>query len=206
MTKREMKRIKARNTRIALIVCLMLVVCIAAVGGTIAWLTDSTETITNTFTSSDVDITLTETLPANKTAKMVPGTTIAKNPEVKVLANSETCWLFIKVDKSSSFDTYMTYNMAAGWEQLKDTDNNDVVGVFYREVAANTADQPFAVLADNKVTVKSEITKTQMDALEETDAVQPTMAFTAYAIQKQSGDESSFTALDAWTKVKPTNP
>ena len=91
MTEREMMRKraaarkererKARNRRVVLTVALMLVVCIASVGGTIAWLTDQSGSVVNTFSPSDINISLTEegvTLDADengsKSVKMVPGT------------------------------------------------------------------------------------------------------------------------------------
>ena len=41
------------------VVALVLVLC-CAVGGTLAWLTDTTDPVTNTFTVGDIDIDLTE--------------------------------------------------------------------------------------------------------------------------------------------------
>ena len=101
----------------------LLMACVMAfgiaVGGTLAWLTDTTEEVKNTFTQSDVDITLAET--TGPSYKMVPGDTIAKDPKATVLADSEACWLFVKVVESTDkkFGDYMTYEMAAGWTKLE---------------------------------------------------------------------------------------
>ena len=92
----------------------VLVLC-CAVGGTLAWLTQKTDAVVNTFTVGDINITLTET---EREYKMVPGNTIDKDPTVTVQAGSEACWLFVKVEKSANFDTFMTCAMATGWTAL----------------------------------------------------------------------------------------
>lgn len=171
----------------------------AAVGGTLAWLTDTTEAVQNTFTTSDIDITLAETTTKYQ---MVPGCTIAKDPKVTVKAGSEDCYLFVKIEKSSNFDTFMTYTVADGWTQLKDASDNDVPGVYYRVVEASTTDQEFTVLKDNQVTVKGTVTKADMNGL--TENTYPTLTFTAYASQFSKNNTDSFTAAEAWKNVNPT--
>ena len=187
-----------KKKSLALVLALaMIVVCV--VGGTLAWLIDKTGPVTNTFTTSDVDITLTET---TTNYQMIPGYTITKDPKVTVLAGSEKCYLFVKVDKSTNFDSFMTYDMAAGWTQLEDASGNPVPGVFYRVVETSTADQPFYVLAGNQVTVRDTVTKTMLNAL--TADTQPTLTFTAYACQYNNSNDTNFDAADAWAKVNPT--
>lgn len=176
-----------RKKLLILIACLSVVLC-TLVTGTIAWLTDKTDSITNEFTPSDISITLTES--ENLDLKMVPGKAIAKDPKVTVKANSEPCWIFVKIEESTNFDTFMTYAIADGWTQLTGVD-----GVYYREVSSSTEAQKFSVLANDQVTVKSEVTKLQMNAL--TTENYPTLTFTAYAIQ-QEGFE---TANDAWNEI-----
>ncbi|MDD5919417.1 MAG: SipW-dependent-type signal peptide-containing protein [bacterium] len=171
----------------------------AAVGGTLAWLTDTTDAVQNTFTTSDIDITLAETTTAYK---MVPGYTIAKDPKVTVKAGSEKCYLFVKIEKSSNFDDYMTYTVATGWTQLKDASNNDVPGVYYRIVETTEMGTPYSVLAGDIVTVKDTVTKADMNGL--TENTYPTLTFTAYASQFMKNNTESFTAADAWTNVQPT--
>ena len=168
------------------IVAVVLVLC-CAIGGTLAWLTDKTDPVVNTFTVGDINIELKET---TTNYKMVPGNTISKDPKVTVQANSEACWLFVKVEKSSNFDSFMTYDMADGWTALP-----GVPGVYYREVAATTAATDFSVLKDNSVLVKDSVTKADLNAL--TRDTFPTLTFTAYAVQK----DNVATATDAWTKA-----
>lgn len=169
----------------------------AAVGGTLAWLTDTTEAVQNTFTTSDIDITLVET---TSEFKMVPGCTIEKDPKVTVKAGSEKCYLFVKIEKSSNFDTFMTYTVADGWTQGDGTKIPS--NVWYRTVEASTANQEFAVLKDNQVSVLGTVTKADMNGL--TENTYPTLTFTAYASQYMKNNTESFTAADAWTNVQPT--
>ena len=173
----------------------------AAVGGTLAWLTDTTEAVQNTFTTSDIDITLVET---TSEFKMVPGCTIEKDPKVTVKAGSEKCYLFVKIEKSSNFDNFMTYTVAADWTPLNDTNSDGVAddGVYYRVVEASNADQEFAVLKDNQVSVLGTVTKAAMNGL--TENTYPTLTFTAYASQYMKNNTEFFTAAEAWKNVNPT--
>ena len=201
---RGARRARKSLSRKALVVLsLMMVLAVAAVGGTIAWLTDTTETVTNTFTTSDIDITLTETGVTSSDGamvnsyKMVPGYTITKDPTVHVLANSEKCYLFVKVEKSTNFNSFLSYTMADGWTELP-----EVAGVYYRTVESKTTNQDFAVIKDNTVTVLSTVTKEAMNKLT-TDSY-PTLKVTAYATQYMKNNTESFTAADAWTNAQPT--
>lgn len=174
------------------------------IGATLAWLTATSGEVKNTFTTSDINITLAES--PNLNLKMVPGYTIAKDPKVTVVANSEPCYLFVKVEESDNFDVFMIYTMAAGWTQLTrtvtengETKEEPVTGVFYREVEASTSNQEFAVLANNQVTVRDTVTKTMMNGLN--DNTRPTLTFTAYATQRNSSNDTQFSAFEAWEKV-----
>ena len=194
-----------KKKSLALVLALaMIVVCV--VGGTLAWLIATTGSVTNTFTYGDINIKLEETDAtvaadgsATKEFKMIPGYTIAKDPKVTVLAGSEKCYLFVKVAESDNFDTFMTYEMADGWTAL-----DGVNGVYYREVETSTANQEFAVLKDNQVTVSGDVTKGMLNDLNAEGATQPTLTFTAYACQFNNSNGTSFTAADAWAKVNPT--
>ena len=171
--------------KLTTVLAIVLVVALS-VAGTYAYLTDKTAQVVNTFTVGNVNIDLTET--TGDSYKMVPSTPIHKDPKVTVKADSEACWLFVKVVKSDNFDDFMTYDMATGWTKLEE-------GVFYRQVAASGTNQDFAVLANDTVSVKSDVTKAMMDGL--TDATRPTLTFTAYACQTAGID----TAAGAWAEV-----
>lgn len=174
-----------KKKTLALVLALTLLVA-GVVGGTLAWLTDQTDEVKNTFTVGDINIDLAET---TTNYKMVPGNTIAKDPTVTVKANSEACWLFVQVTESENLNNFITYTIANGWTELES-------GVYYREVPASDADQTFPVLAGNAVTVKSDVTK---EMLENAKTNAPTLTFKAYAVQKDNVTSAS----DAWAKVNP---
>lgn len=179
-----------KKKTIAVVLALVLVIC-CAVGGVLAWLTDTTDSIENIFTVGNVKIALAEGEDLN--LKMVPGQKITKDPVATVEANSEDCWLFVKVEKSDNFDDFMTYTMAEGWNQGDGTNVPD--NVFYRVVGTAATDTTFNVIKDDTVNVKGTVTQSMMDKL--TDNTLPTLTFTAYAVQAEGFDS----AADAWTEV-----
>ena len=198
MAKHAVKTIKiSKKALIALVAA--AVVLLGMVGGTLAWLIDKTESVVNTFTYGDIEISLTETDtndgdndPNTNEYKMVPGQTITKDPVLTVEQGSEDCYLFVKLEKSTdaNFDDFMTYEVADGWTALDNVD-----GVYYREVAAADvadANKDFAVIKDNTVTVKDSVTKGMLNAL--TATTYPKLTVTGYAVQK-AGMAS---AADAW--------
>lgn len=163
---------KGANIKVAATLLAIVLLISCGIGGTIAWLKDNSTTITNTFTASDLSITLSETKPAGKTAQMIPGATIPKNPKVTVSDDSVDCYVFVKIEESANFSDFMTYSVASDWTKLDD-------GVYWREVTANTS-REFAILAGDCVVVKSDVDKADMAAAKNSN---PTLSFAAYAIQ-----------------------
>lgn len=178
-----------------MILAVVLIVGIS-VGGTLAWLTATSGPVTNTFTTSDIDITLTETGATNnaKSFKMVPGYTINKDPKATVMAGSEDCYLFVKLEESANFDDFMTYDIADGWTKLPGVD-----GVYYRTVLTAEMGTGFSVLKDDQVEVKNTVTKDHMKNL--TQTTYPTLKVTAYASQLYKNASEKFTATEAWDIV-----
>lgn len=168
-----------------------------AIGGTLAWLTDTTDEVVNTFTDSDIDITLVEATGENY--KMVPGYTISKDPKVTVETGSEKCYLFVKLEKSKNFDSFLTYKMADGWTALDSVDN-----VYYRIVDTAEMGTVYSVLKDDQVTVLGTVTKGMMNDL--TEDTRPTLTVTAYASQFNKNATEAFTVEEAWTNISGTNP
>lgn len=181
---------------IALLALVLVIGCVA--GGTVAWLVAKTDTVTNTFTYGNINIALAET--TGEDYKIIPGKDISKDPKVTVKGGSEACWLFVKVEEVGAISTITTdpvhYAIDTGWAQLKDKDGKDVSGVYYRLVDAVDNDTAFNVLKDNKIIVSGELTKETINGYA---VQQPTLTFTAYAVQKENID----TAADAWAKVTP---
>ena len=190
--KANRRRSVGMKTFVAMLALVLVIGC--AVGGTIAWLTAQTGPVVNTFTYGDINIELTETKPENQQAKIIPGVDIEKDPKVTVKANSEACWLFVKVEETGTFvANKVTYSIATGWTQGDGT--NIPANVYYRAVDAVTSDTDFAVLKDNKIYVSEELSKSDIQSI----TVQPKLTFTAYAVQK----DGIANAAAAWEKAVP---
>lgn len=173
------------------IVAVVLVLC-CAIGGTLAWLTAKSDVVTNTFAPSGIDIKLEET--TGKDYKMVPGYTISKDPKVTVKDGSEECWLFVKLEKSANFDSFMTYDMAEGWEAVTDAPD-----VYARKVLTANFGTAYSVLKGDQVTVKSDVTEVMMEGLN--TANYPTLTITAYASQLHKNATETFSASEAWNNI-----
>ena len=190
-----------------LMTVLALVLVIAmSVAGTIAFLTDTTDPITNTFTVGKVDITLTETFNTDTNgdqkndawqAQLIPGTTYAKDPVVTVTADSEDCWLFVKFEEKNGAATYLNYtsNLTAanGWTQGDGT--NIPANVWYRAVNKADSTKSFHLLDGDTVKIDSDAVTN--DSMTAASAAQ--LVYTAYACQS-----ANMSVNDAWAEVNPT--
>lgn len=192
MSKKNSRR---RTRNVLLIVSMMLVVAMASVGGTLAWLTASTTTITNTFTPSDIGITLAET--SNNEFKLVPGVEYKKDPVVAIdtTKTDVDVYLFVKFEEINNPSASLTYTStltaANGWTQ---GDGISIpVDVWYRVVQVSDTTKEWHLLDSDKVTVKDTLTKENMP----TSTAQPQLKYTAYAIQK----DGMASVSDAWTKI-----
>ena len=183
-----------KKKSLALVLALTLLV-VGVVAGTLAWLTAKSDVVTNTFTTSEIKVKLEET--TGEEYKMIPGYTISKDPKATVLTGSEKCYLFVKLDKSANFDTYLEYVIADGWTKLDGVTDT----VYYRVVdgTTNQIGKAYNVLANDQVTVKGEVTKERMKAL--TTDTYPTLTITAYASQLYKNATDKFSALEAWNNI-----
>ena len=189
---------------LALVLALTLLV-VGVVAGTLAWLTAKSDTVVNTFTTSDITVKLQET--TGTSYKMIPGYDLEKNPKAWVVDGSEDCYLFVKLDWANNTYTsgettknYLTWAIANDWEPVPDETN-----VYYRTVTSaqmssdNGATNAYPILAGNKVTVSGDITKEQMNAF--TDATLPKLTITAYASQLHKNATETFSASEAWKNI-----
>ena len=204
------RRRRRRSTLKPLLVAMAVVLLIGCVaGGTLAWLTSTPSAVTNTFTSSDITITLAES--TGNEYKMIPGWTIEKDPKVTDRAGREKGYVFVKETKSTNFGDFMSYEIADGWDQLVDDQNKIVTGVYYRivDASAATSDKEFPILVDDEVQVSVDVTKEDMKDL--TESTYPTLTFQAAAIQYEMTNGTAFDAIDAyhaidWNAAPTTTP
>ncbi len=219
----------SRRTVAILLALVLLIGC--AVGGTLAWLTDKTTEVKNTFTYGDINIDLKEhsyndaTYQLNtgnenlvtsvNNYKIIPGVDLPKDPFVTVKAGSEKCYVFIKVVESNwptftetnSTTRKVNYSIITtgtnAWTPLtEDKDGNKLTGVYYMEVDVSKD------TTDKTIQILTENKVTVSGNLTktevngiETGAAAPTLTFTAYAVQYQQNATTHFTAAEAWAKV-----
>ncbi len=189
------------------IVSLVLVFALAlalGIGGTVAWLTAESKSVTNTFTVGDININLTETTGDNY--KFVPGDKIAKDPKVTVVKGSEDCYVFVKVVEEKNTITVdekeekvVSYTTTSDWTAV-----TGYTGVYWTKVSAEEvkADNKDIVVFDgNTVTISSEITETMAEGMETN---KPELTLTAYAIQSANvaneNEAEADTVARLWTE------
>lgn len=183
---------KTRNKALILTLCAVLLV-VATVMGTLAYLTAQTDTITNTFTVGKVALTLDEAkvdaygvaeqgaarVKANA-YKLIPGHSYTKDPTVHVTADSENSYIFVKVEngiaalEAQDNNTIAKQIVDKGWMAL-----NGVANVYYKEYTSKNTVENLVVFESFKIA----------DAVSGTDAwnaisENTKITVTAYAVQK----------------------
>ena len=203
---------KKRTKALLLVLCAIMLVT-ASIMGTVAYLTSTTETVSNTFSVGQVNITLSETkvdvygakltgdaagtTSQGQAYKMLPGHEYVKDPTITVTAGSEPCWLFVKVENGISAYEATTNTIASqlatnGWNLV-----NGQTNVYYhavvdaREAAQTVKVFEKFVIADNA----EEVTGWSSVTSENTK-----VSVTAYAIQSDGFAE----AATAWAALNPT--
>ena len=200
-----------RTSSMKAVTMLLALVLVAgcAIGGTLAWLVDSTDKVENVFTTANIDVTLTETFNTdtdgdNKNdawkAQMIPGYSYTKDPKVEVSADSVDCYLFVKFEEDNNPSTYLTYTSTLTadnkWTQGNGTDIP--ANVWYRKVMASDTTRSWELLSGNTISVKDTVTKANMET-----AASATLTYTAYASQLYKSAGEQFTAKEAWDNVNP---
>lgn len=194
---------KKKTKALALAMCAVLLVA-GTMFATMAYLT-SQDTVTNTFTVGKVAITLDEakvdTAGVEESSAdrvdtnayhLIPGHTYTKDPTIHVAADSEDCWLFVKVEngivdiEATGNNTIAKQMNANGWTLVDGETNiyayratvekNENIPVFNSFKVAGDADVAGYASAEIKIT--------------------------AYAVQADGFDS----AAAAWTAAGFTTP
>ena len=201
---------------VVLLLCAVLLIG-ASVAGTLAFLT-SKATVTNSFTvgkvvlgedgkagldEAKVDEYGVAVTPAERvtenTYKLIPGHTYTKDPTVHVGANSEACWLFVKVENgianieaatTTGEDPYTSIAdqiVANGWKKLDGETN-----IYYKE-AAKTGDTgaDYVVFGNFRLATDAAVA----------NYASAKITVTAYAIQKDG-----LTVTEAWAALEEAYP
>ena len=191
-----------------LLVVILLIGC--TIGGTIAYLIATPESVTNTFVAGEIGtLTLTETgadgnATTSRSFMVTPGVDITKDPKLTYTPATEndigSVYIFIEVTgtgwsyNAGNFVTAegMSWSVDPYWTRLEDK-------VFYKLVTSaeiNTVIDK-AIISDNTIVVPDTITEGTIDDA----AKHAALTFTAYAIQ--AGGVENVAA--AWTAVSEDN-
>ena len=187
---------------LALVLCAALLVA-GSVAATLAYLSFTTDPVVNTFSIGKVEIDLDETdvdvygvkdgetpVKAN-TYKLIPGHEYKKDPVVHVKAESEVCWLFVKVvDEIAAIQdetTVADQMKAKGWVALDGVEN---VWYYNAKVDARTAAVNVPVFESFKIKGNANVAAYNGK----------TITVTAYAVQADTFE----TATEAWTAAPST--
>ena len=205
-----------------LMTAMVIMLVVATVFATMAYMT-STAKVTNLFTVGNVALKMDETdvdvygvqdgdtRVTTNSYRLVPGKTYTKDPIITVTANSEESYLFVTVANpligyeadTTEKPTMETQMLANGWKvHQAATATTPTVYVYVGDaadakkvggIATDTAIKVF----DN-FTLKSDLTATQMEALNNTE-----VELNAYAIQAQLDiPEGESAAEVAWTALQ----
>ena len=195
MTKKIMKSL-------AVVMCAVLLVA-GSIAGTMAYLTSNVN-VNNTFTSGNVTITMDEA-PVNalgkktdgnrvteNSYKLVPGRVFDKDPIIRVDANSEECYLFVKIDNGISLveansNTIASQMATNGWLPVPENS-----GVYYYQYKVSAGEN---INTFKTFTVDTAATNAEISGL-----ANATVVVYAYAVQAEGFTD----VLDAWAKAPST--
>lgn len=204
---------KNTRNRIILTAVAALLLVAVAVGGTIAYLQDSTDTVTNTFTPSTLNIDIEETLQSDNTplgddvwsAQVIPGATLYKDPKVTVYAHEDNVkmYLFIEVDSVATINSMVSTGVFADPTMFYETTSpytwtalSSNANVYWTVLDPVTTDNVvIELISGNALTVNANATQNHINTLF-ADGNDITLSFTAYACQYLTFEDDPESAWD----------
>lgn len=203
------------NAKVLVTLLALTLVLGCVVGGTIAWLTDTTGPIANTFTIGDINISLSgddvfktnspNTVSTGTVTTYVPGQTITTKPTVTVKAGSEACFLFIHIEEKNN--TFGTNEKVIQWDLWtpptgSSSDNWTKVeghsGYYYRKVGkVGTDNANYEIFKDSALIVNEDLKKSDIDTMK-ANGNYPTITITAAAVQKENIPDSNGNNAIGW--------
>lgn len=188
---------KTAKKALLLALCAVLLV-VATVMGTLAYLQSTTEVVKNTMTAGQVAITMDEA-PVDNLGKetagarvlansytLIPGKTYDKDPTIHVAATSEDAYIFVKVTNNiAGIESTIGTQMAAkGWVIVDgETD------VYYNTVKYEKANPTADYVVIDTITIDGDVENAELDTYAD-----KTVEFIGYAVQAEGFD----TAVEAW--------
>lgn len=218
---------RTKTKALVLSLCAVLLVVTTAFV-TMAFLT-SQDSVQNTFTVGEVAISLDEldvdndrntednktyTVGEEKIVRdkankyhLLPSETYVKDPTVHVAADSEDCFVYVKVTNGiagaeAQTDTYNGVEYKSISDQIKDlgwtqlvVNNVAVDGVYYKMVMKEDTNRDLVVF--NEFKIKDEITNANLAGYVTKDDATKIIEVVAYAVQCAGFDD----AADAWSNT-----
>lgn len=185
---------KKRYVKPAIVLSLVVILGIA---GSLAYLTDTTDVVTNQFTAGeDIDITLEETgttadasgVLVNDGYTIIPGATESKDPHVIVADDSEKVYVYVDVIEDigsgtgEDFSAYIDYAVSNDWVKVDTGTANASGTTTYVYTGGASDNNPVAVEAEEvlyilagttntngEVTYPTSITNAMLDAIDGVD-------------------------------------
>lgn len=192
----KMKKIVATGSALALTAAV-------AVGGTLAWLQNSTGPVTNTFTySKGQDILLDlyeynggETPLYNASYTIVPGAEVDKDPTLKLTTTTDS-YIYVEIldEMNATVPNSASFTVKSEWVKLQDGDGTDVKGTHggqiyvYETTESSATGEEYNVF--DGLTFSNTLTAEQADSLNGKN-----IQLYGYAVQSTAGSD----AYGAWT-------
>ena len=191
-------RVNKRRSMKTIALAMALVTCLSTVlNGTVAYLTDTSGPIYYEFSVGFLDIELTD--DQNGFGNASAGRNITRKATVKVTEYSDACWLFVQCTETN-WNPGLSYTMADGWTAL----GEDYPGVYYRKVEYSTSSTSVGVLANNRISVSSELTAEQIADIRANTKLE----LKAYAIGTAGISDNAVTAWNSLSgrAIKDVSP
>lgn len=207
---------KKINFKLIVAILAVAVLATVAISGTVAWLTDSTSTVVNTFTVGDIDIELKEheyvpesntlnnnLVDKNENYKVIPGGTSPKDPMVTVNKGSEKCYVYalVKNNLVVNGNCVATLAVNSSWSpvaSITKSDGTTETLYKYSQIVDALAESKTLPAIFNSVTYDGEaITKENISQL-----TSKTIEITAYAHQSENTTSGvADSAAVAWSDI-----
>lgn len=182
------------NRKWILVMSLVLSLAIAT-GSTLAYMTATTDKLSNTFTLGNVSISLTEPSWKASEANLYPGTPVAKDPTITNTGKTPA-WVWMKVEIPADVYPYIKLNTidTAAWSVVEDEANGVMTILYKTTLAANGTATPF--------------TAVELAADADLDDIESfNMDITAYAIQDKpfTNVDEAYAAFQADLSIETEN-
>lgn len=186
--------------KLAIAVVALAIALVCVIGGTLAFLVATSNTVTNTFTYGKITLKLWEDNKNNETGmnftNVVPGDVLEKDPVVTVGEGSEACYVYVLID--NQLGDAATYNIDDTWTAIGESGTKKLYR-YTSVVDATEATKDLAVFT--ALTFRSDLVKSDVDSLADKNVV-----ISAYAHQSDNTDQATADAAAiAWAGVTASN-